>query len=199
MNAPARAAPELAEDLATALLSAAGAIDGEAKASADPIAGASGQPAAAPLAALPAPSDWPAEAREVVDLATEGFFPLYPRLVEVWTPAKLDRFTLRLAAVMQKYDLTLGKILGKWGPEIMLAAVVVPAAVPTYRVVRDTHRELRERKKQEAPPPAAPPAGAPPPAAAASAPAASASSRTPPADFSGPKPPPDLVRLDLRA
>jgi hypothetical protein len=193
----AAAPAELGEELAAALIKTAGAIDGEAAIAADPIA--TGQPpGAAPLTPLPAPIDWKAEAREVVDLATEGFFPLYPRLEEVWTPAKLERFTLRLSAVMQKYDLTLGKLLGKWGPEIMLAAVTVPAVVPTYRVIRDTNRELREKKKQEQPAGVVTPAAAPAPAAAASAPKAAASSSTPPADFRGPPPPPDPIRLDLR-
>jgi hypothetical protein len=189
-------APELAEDLVASLIAAGGGIDAQAKASADPLAGVSA-PATPPAAIAPAPVDWTAEAREVVELATEGFFPLYPRLVEVWTAPKLERFTLRLGAVMQKHDLTLGKLLGKWGPEIMLAAVTVPAVVPTYRVIRDTHRELRERKKQEAPPPVAP-AAAPAPARAASVQVELASSSKPPADFTGPKPPPDPLRLDQR-
>ena len=189
------AAPELAEALAAQLIDVAAGIDGEARRESDPIASATGQPPAPQPAALPAPVDWTAEAREVVELATEGFFPLYPRLAEVWTPAKLDRFTLRLGAVMQKYDLTFGKLLGKWGPEIMLAVVVVPKVPATYRVIRDTHRELREKAKLEKTLAPARPAA---PAAPASAQTGPESSPKPAENFSGPPPPPDPLRLDLR-
>ncbi len=189
---------ELPRDLTADLLRVAAAIDGEAAASSSPIGGE--KPGDTPSSAPPAPPppvDWTAEAREVVDLATEGFFPLYPRLREVWTDEKLERLTLRLGAVMQKYDLTLGKLLGKWGPEILLGAAIVPTVVPTYRVIRDTHRELREKAKQERP--------APQPAAAATAaaplaPMPAASSPKPATDsaFRGPPPPPDPIRLDLK-
>jgi hypothetical protein len=192
-------APELGENLVAQLLDVAKGIDGQAHTAADPIGAATGTPPPVLTPLAPAPIDWKAEAREVVDLATEGFFPLYPRLAEVWTDQKLDRFTLRLSAVMEKYDLTIGKLLGKWGPEIMLAAVTVPAVVPTYRVIRDTNRELREKAKQQQPPGAPPPAGAPAPTAAASAPTAGASSSTPTPTFSGPKPPPDPLNLAARA
>lgn len=198
MNAPA-AAPELGEALVGQLIDAARSIDGQASREADPVASATGEPPTPQPVAVPAPIDWAAEAREVVDLATEGFFPLYPRLAEVWTPQKLDRFTLRLSAVMQKYDLTLGKLLGKWGPEIMLAAVTVPAVVPTYRVIRDTNRELREKAKEQKPAPAPTAAAPAAPAAQPSAPTAPASSPKAPGEFSGPKPAPDPLRLDLRA
>lgn len=190
------AAPELGEALVTQLIEAAGGIDKQATNQADPIASATGeQPAAPPAAAPPPPIDWKAEASEVVELATEGFLPLYPRLAEVWTPAKLDRLTVRLGAVMQKYDLTLGKLLGKWGPEILLGAVIVPAVVPSYRVVRDTNRELREKAKEQKPPAPVATAAA---AAAPSVPKAPASSPKPPENFTGPAPAPDPLRLDLR-
>lgn len=195
MNAPAT--PELGEDLVSSLLKAAGGIDADAKASADPVAGVTGQPSAPPAALAPAPVDWTAEAREVVELATEGFFPLYPRLAEVWTDEKLERLNVRLGAVMQKYDLTLGKILGRWAPEIMLAAVTIPAVVPTYRVIRDTNRELREKAKAEQQGAQLAPLERAKPAAASDQ-AASASSAKPQAEFTGPPPAPDLERLDLR-
>jgi len=190
--------PDLSENLVAQLLDVAKGIDGQASSAADPIGNATGTPAPAITPLAPAPIDWKAEAREVVDLATEGFFPLYPRLAEVWTDQKLDRFTLRLGAVMEKYNLTLGKLLGKWGPEIMLAAVTVPAVVPTYRVVRDTNRELREKAKQQQ-------AGqelgvtAAAPAAKPSAPSQPESSPKPPTEFTGPKPPPDPLNLAARA
>ena len=187
---------ELGEALASRLIELGGELDGQAKRDADPLASSTGQPAAPQPAALPAPIDWKAEAQEVVDFATESFFDLYPRLPEVWTPAKLERTTLRLAAVMEKYQLTFGKLLGRWGPEIMLAVVVVPKVPATYRVIRDTHRELREKAKLERP--AQPQVTAAAPAAPASAPTGPASSPKPPEGFSGPKPPPDPLALHLR-
>jgi hypothetical protein len=188
---------ELGEALASRLIEVAGELDGQAKREADPIASSTGQPAPPQPAALPAPIDWKAEAQEVVDFATESFFDLYPRLGEVWTPAKLERTTLRLAAVMEKYQLTFGRLLGKWGPEIMLAVVVVPKVPATYRVIRDTHRELREKKKLEQP-------AQPQATAAAATPAATSalkpigSSEKPQEGFMGPKPPPDPLALHLR-
>ena len=206
MNAPGKlpTEPGLSEQLVGQLLDAAKSIDGLAKSSTDPIAAATGEPPAAPptgqLAAVPA-IDWPAEAREVVDFATESFFDLYPRLREVWTPEKLERTTLRLAAVMEKHNLTFGRLLGKWGPEIMLAVVVVPKIPATYRAVRDTHRELREKaKQQQAGQELGVTAASPPaPAAKPSAPSQPVSSPKPQAEFTGPKPPPDPLNLAARA
>lgn len=121
------------------------------------------QPDGAPAAAAVV-IDWRAEAHDLVDFTTGMLFPLYPRLETVWTPTRCATLEGRLAAVLQKHNLDMGKLLGKWGPEIMLVATIAPAVMPTVRAVKDDLAELREKAREQAR--AAPPAGqaAPPPA-----------------------------------
>lgn len=136
-------------------------------------------PAVGAGSAQPAPTDWPAEAHDLVDFCAGMFFPLYPRLEAVWNEQRRRTLEGRLAAVLQKYNLNLERLLGKWGPEIMLAGVIAPAIMPTVRAVRDDLADLKAKAKEQAraaPPPDKPAAPAPAPrtmadAAASSAPA----------------------------
>jgi hypothetical protein len=164
----------LADD--SRLAQAARSIDGEVAALEGEGPATPGAPAATPVAV-----DWVSEAHDLVDFTTGMFFPLYPRLQTVWTRERCGSLEVRLAAVLKKYNLDMGTLLGKWGPEIMLAAVIAPAVLPTWRAVKEDNAEHRARAKEKDR--AAPPAGE------ESAPA-------PPArEGQGPAAPPDRVKL----
>lgn len=156
---PGSAAPLdglLADD--TYLASAAAALDRTAAELDEPLPGA---PAAAPVVI-----DWQAEAHDLVDFTTGMFFPLYPRLATVWTAERCGTLERRLAAVLKKYNLDMGTLLGKWGPELMLAAAIAPAVLPTYRAIHEDLDELRAKAREQAraaPAPAGAPQSAPPP------------------------------------
>lgn len=113
----------------------------------------------APGQGAPAPTDWPGEAHDLVDFCTAMFFPLYPRLEGVWNEQRRRALEARLWPVLAKYDLNLERLLGKWGPEIMLAGVIAPTIMPTVRAVRADLADLKAAKKEKAK--AAPPAGKP--------------------------------------
>lgn len=165
------------------------ALDGAAAAAEHTAVRTGAAPAAAPLVVV----DWKGEAHDLVDFSTGLFFPLYPRLASVWTPDRCSALEARLALVLQKYNLNMERLLGRWGPELMLAATIAPAVLPTVNAVRDDLRELREKRAEQER--AAPPRGrteAPPPAVRTDArtidAAAGPASSAPPA-------PPDQARL----
>jgi len=129
------------------------------------------------------PIDWQAESHDLVDFTTGMFFPLYPRLAGVWTPERCGTLEKRLAAVLKKYNLDMGTLLGKWGPEIMLAAAIAPAVLPTVKAIRLDHAEHKAQAKEKDR--AAPAAG-------------QTDVRAPPAvrtSEQGPAAPPDPVKL----
>ena len=103
------------------------ALDAEA-------AGVSGdptQPGAAP-AAPPAPRDWNAEADDLVTFAKELLTGTWPALESIWTADKCARLARAAAPVMAKYEFD----LGRWGPEIMLGAILAPMTNATVRTIR---------------------------------------------------------------
>jgi hypothetical protein len=160
------------------LVAAAHAIDGEAAALDDRTLV---QPQAVRTSVQPI--DWQAESHDLVDFATGMIFPLYPRLAGVWTPERCRTLETRLAAVLKKYNLDLGTLLGKWGPEIMLAAAIAPAVLPTVKAIRTDHAEhkAQQQEKDRAAPPAGRTDVQPPPAVRTSE--------------QGPAAPPDPVKL----
>lgn len=103
------------------------ALDAEA-------AGIAGDPSAPSLspAAPPAPRDWNAEADDLVMFARELLTGTWPQLETIWTPEKCARLARAAAPVMAKYDFD----LGKWGPEIMLGAILAPMTIATVRAVK---------------------------------------------------------------
>lgn len=168
---------ELAGDLGLATI--ARSLDADATRS--DTAGAAGQPAGAPA---PLEHDYTADAKELVDFAAELYFPIWPRLEQVWDQERRAKLVVRAAAVMKKWNFTMEAFLGKWGPEIMLAMSVGPAVLPTIQAIKADNADARKKAaeaERAAPPPdksdAPPPKAAPAPADAA---ASSASSAAPP-------------------
>jgi hypothetical protein len=95
------------------------------------VAGDPSTPGAAPVPPAP-PRDWNAEAADLVQFTRELLVATWDRLEPVWTPDKCVRLSRALAPVMEKYDFS----LGRFGPEIMLAAVGLPLGIATLQVIR---------------------------------------------------------------
>lgn len=160
------------------LAAAAADIDGAAT-SADQIPGTE---AAAPIA--PVVIDYTAEAKDLTDFCAGMFLPLYPRLATVWTDEKRAILNQRLGAVLAKHGLSLERLLGQWGPELMLAVCVAPAILPTIQAIKADNAEARAQAQQQSQPQA--------PAQAA----AVAAVATPPGK---PAAPPDKAKLHEKA
>ena len=82
-----------------------------------------------------APVDYVGEASEIVELAYDGLSPIWPSLANVYTPEVRGKIAKRAAPLMEKYGLTFGGMLEKWGAEIMFAVTVVPLIAPTAKAI----------------------------------------------------------------
>jgi hypothetical protein len=104
-----------------------------------------GAPAGVPGEA-PAPVDPAAEIRALLEVLRMIASPLSPVVARVWTDDVLGATAPALAAVMDKYGLSLGG-LDRWGPEIALAVAILP---PTVATVQGIQAEAAERRRAEA-------------------------------------------------
>ncbi len=92
------------------------------------------------------------QAAEIVRFATTLFFPLYPSLERVYTEEKQARLAAAAAPLMEKYDLSMGKIFQQWGAEITFAMVALPLAGDTIKAIKadnQARKEQAEREKKE--------------------------------------------------
>lgn len=76
------------------------------------------------------------EAKNVIAFAVALFVPLYPSLERVFSEGQQERLAAVSVPLMQKYDISLGGIFERWGPEINFALVAVPMAQATVAAVR---------------------------------------------------------------
>jgi hypothetical protein len=86
----------------------------------------------------PAPVDYNAEARDLVEFLHSLFVPLYPSLATVYSPAVRARIAATAGPLMQKYDFT----LGRFGPELAFGIVVVPLIAPTMQAIKHDREQL---------------------------------------------------------
>ena len=133
------------------LLAQANAIDGAAAPGAE-----AGHGPATPGDA--APADWPNESRQLVAFLCTSIVPLWPSLGKVYTPETQTSIAAALAPVLQKYNFDLGRLFGRFGPEIGFAMVALPLVIPTLEAIKHD-RKTQAKKGADAPTP-------PPPAAA---------------------------------
>lgn len=141
-NKPAALPPELA-----ALQAQAAALEAETAPPAAP-----GEPGEG--AALPAPVDYLADARGLVNIAAESLAAFYPSTAAVLTDEKRERIAAAAAPVMEKYGFNLAGLFGKWGPEIGLGFALAQVALPLAAAIRaDRAAAAAEKAAQPAPPP----------------------------------------------
>jgi len=95
-------------------------------------------------------TDYHAEATDLVEFAYDSLTPLYPSLVGVYTPDVREKLSARSAKLMEKYGLTVGDFMGKWGDEIMFLMLVVPLASKTVVAIK-TDNARAEQQVEEKP------------------------------------------------
>lgn len=113
----------------------------------------------------PAPVDYNAEARDLVEFLHSLFVPLYPSLATVYTPDVRARIAATAGPLMQKYDFT----LGRFGPELAFGIVVVPLIAPTMQAIKHDREQLAKAAEAKAAQKGAVAGDAPGPAAAPAA------------------------------
>lgn len=114
------------------------------------VDGVSAQLGAPGAVSQPAPVDYLAEAKNLIEFAHGLYVPLFPSLEKVYTPDVRARIAAAAAPVMQKYSFDLGAFFGRFGPEIGLVMVVVPLVPPTITAVR-ADRAARDAEKSTKP------------------------------------------------
>lgn len=118
-----------------ALIAAAQADAYPSKTPADPGAAHAAAPAAARVI------DYDAEARDLIAFAAALFFPLRPKLAEVYTPEVQERIAEAGAPLLRKYKIDLSML----GPELTFAIVVIPLIAPTIAALKVTHEKTQEK------------------------------------------------------
>lgn len=114
-----------------ALAAEGAALDAETQPAPPPELDASGQPIQPP-----APIDYAADARGLVDITAETLGAFYPSTAAVLTADKRDRIAAAAAPVLEKYGFSLGAFLGRFGPEIGLAFALGQVAIPLAKAIR---------------------------------------------------------------
>jgi hypothetical protein len=155
---PTALPPELA-----ALQAEAAALEAAQAPAAAPEAGEGSAPAA--------PVDYLSDAKGLVDIAAESLAAFYPSTGPILTTDKRGRIAGALAPVLEKYNMDMAAIFGRWGAEIGLAFAVAPIAIPLAQAIRADREASRREKIAAAPPP--PPVEGPTAATTAAPPASS--------------------------
>lgn len=118
--------------------------------------------AAAPGAAEEAPAaDVAAEIAALLKTASSMLVPAFPSLSEIYNDATCRQLGEAAAPVLAKYNISLGGILDRWGPEISLAAVALPVSIATYKGVKADAAARRAPSAADAAPAAPPKPAAP--------------------------------------
>lgn len=98
----------------------------------------------------PLPPDPAAEFGIILTMARAVLAPLYPSLGAIYTDAVIEQLGTAAAPVMQKYGVTSGGVLERFGPEITLAVVAGPIALQTVKAIRHDNEERRKAREAEA-------------------------------------------------
>lgn len=96
------------------------------------------------------PPDPAAEFGIILMMARTVLAPLYPSLERVYTDGVIQNLSQAAAPVMQKYGVTSGGVLEKFGPEITLAVVAVPVALETVKAIRHDNEQRKAAQEKEA-------------------------------------------------
>jgi hypothetical protein len=94
-------------------------------------------PGAPGAAAIAAPIDYDAEAKDLIEFTWACFAPLYPSLEPIYTIEARSRISAAAAPLMRKYGVSLGVL----GPELTFAITIFPLIVPTYKAIQHDNEE----------------------------------------------------------
>jgi hypothetical protein len=69
----------------------------------------------------------------------------WPEFDRVWSESTLRSIAQAGAMVMERQGLTMGQLLGQWGPYLALIGATAPPAVVTYQAVKQRQREAAQK------------------------------------------------------
>jgi hypothetical protein len=96
--------------------------------------------AAAPLPGEPAPIDPKEEVADVLKFVRDLIGPFLPYIPEIYTDEVCGEVAAKTVPVLDKYGIAIGGVGGLLGPELALAALVVPLGIITVK----THKAYKE-------------------------------------------------------
>lgn len=76
------------------------------------------------------------EVRMILAMAVPLLGQLFPSIADIYTDPTCDQVATVLGPVLTKYNINLGDMSSKWGPEIAAAVVCGPLAVATYKGIQ---------------------------------------------------------------
>ena len=114
------------------------------------------QAASAPLPGEPEPIDPAAELRELLELARDWVAPMLPYVPHIYTDEVLVELSAKTVPVLDKWGVSLSGVGDFLGPEIKLAALVIPLAFVTYKTHKAWKQAELEGRTIEARDPAMP-------------------------------------------
>ena len=126
-----------------ALAGQAQAIDAAEAVALDPAA-----PAGSPEVAPPDPA---AEVAALLATVAALLSPMFPSLGTIYTESTCRRLGDAAAPVLAKYDLSVGGLFERWGPEITLLGAALPVGVATWKGVKADLAARRAPKDEPAP------------------------------------------------
>jgi len=95
------------------------------------------------------PTDYTAEAADVIEFAYDNFIELYPSLGRVYTPEVRKKLAAKGGAVLKKRGWTMDRLFDRWGAELALVMAVQPLVMPTYRLIQADRAADAARQAQE--------------------------------------------------
>jgi hypothetical protein len=101
--------------------------------------------AAAPMPGEPAPIDPKEEVADVLKLVRDLIGPLLPYIPQIYTDEVCAEVAGKTVPVLDKYGIAIGGVGGLLGPELALAALVLPLGYVTVK----THKAYKQALEQE--------------------------------------------------
>lgn len=95
----------------------------------------------------PAPVDPVVEVRGWIDMALAAAVPMYPDLDRIYTPDAKDRLAKATAALLAKYNMTTGDLMGKYKEEIEFGLIAIPLGFVTFQVVKASNAKRAAEAK----------------------------------------------------
>lgn len=97
-----------------------------------------------------APVDYNDQCLDLINFTSDMFVPLYPRLADVYTREVKNKLAEGWGPVMQKYNLSLDIIFGKYGCWFGATMATIPLIMPTYQAIKQSGLDrIHEAVSQE--------------------------------------------------
>jgi hypothetical protein len=100
-----------------------------------------------PVPAAVVPVDYQGDAKGLIDLSAELLGMVGPRTAAALNEERRAKIAAAAAGIMEKYGLSLGAILGRWGAEINFLFALAIVAPPVARAVQEDRAETKAKER----------------------------------------------------